>query len=109
MARLIAKARQLGRPVHLRGIPVHDIFDLLDDTALRAVFQQWPGHALAQAAHERDDKSMHPKQFREREYGMPMHEVFWYAHVADQMRSRPPAALERVMRGVEQAAADAQV
>jgi putative AbiEii toxin of type IV toxin-antitoxin system len=109
MARLMAEARRLARPMHVQGIPVHDIFDLLDDPALHAVFPRWPGRARARAAQKREGEGVHPKDFREREYGIPKHEVFWYAQVADRMRDKPPRALDRVVRAAEQLALAARL
>jgi ABC-type branched-subunit amino acid transport system ATPase component len=109
MARLIGKARQLNRPLHIEGIPVHDIFDLLTDAALRAVFPKWPGHTQARADQKRAGKGLHPKEFRERAYGIPKHDVFWYAQVADLMRRQPPRELERVVRAAETHAAAGQL
>lgn len=109
MASLIHAARRLGRPMHLHGITVHDIFDLLSDKALRDTFPKWPGHAKARVAYQRRGKHTHRKDFYEREYGIPKSEVYWYSQVAQKMRNTPPAELTRVVRDMDRLASNARL
>ena len=76
IARLIQDARANGRHVQLFGIPTHDIFDLLDDDAIRTRFPKWPGHVAAGAKYQvaTERKKVNRKDFYEAKYGIPKSE-----------------------------------
>jgi hypothetical protein len=85
------------------GIPTHDIFDLLDDGAIRQRFPTWPGHETARLEYEaaREKQRMHRKAFYEQAYGIPRDDVMYFAEVTEAMRATPPAALCDVMDELE--------
>lgn len=51
MADILMRAEQVGRSIAPVGIPVDDIFDLLDDDLLIERYPSFPGHAVARAGH----------------------------------------------------------
>jgi hypothetical protein len=88
------------------GLSVHDIFDLLDDAAIQRRFPQWPGHRAAREAFEASNETK-LKVFNERQYGIPVHEVAYFAEIADLQRGHPPAELVAVVEELERYALDA--
>jgi hypothetical protein len=103
VARLIQDARANHRHVEPFGIPKHDIFDLLNDDAIRRRFRRWPGHEAAQLEYETAIKKgrLHKKRFYEEAYGIPVDDVMYFAEVADLMRESPPEALRQLMDALE--------
>jgi hypothetical protein len=74
------------------------------------VYQAYPGHGRARAEQARSGEPKW-KAFLERQYGIPLHDVSWYARVADRMRDKDliPEELQRVMQHLEElASADRQ-
>ena len=51
MADILIRAKQVGRSITPVGIPVDDVFDLLDEELLKQRFERFPGHEKARAAH----------------------------------------------------------
>jgi energy-coupling factor transporter ATP-binding protein EcfA2 len=47
MAEILSRAQEVGRIIEPLGIPVPDIFDLLDEDLLRKRFPSFPGHSSA--------------------------------------------------------------
>lgn len=52
MADVLLRSKAVGRDILPLGIPVDDIFDLLDEDLLRERFPSFPGHSAARAAWE---------------------------------------------------------
>jgi energy-coupling factor transporter ATP-binding protein EcfA2 len=111
VAKLFREAARHRRMPEVLGIPVKDIFFLLDEDAIRETFREqrrtaqplppdnpppsypdYPDHASAQA--EFAGSSLGPewtgrrwKRFLDERYGIPFDDVSWYRRVADRMRS----------------------
>jgi hypothetical protein len=50
MARILVRAREVGRSIEPLGIVGDDIFDLIDEAVIRDRFPRFPGHDAARAA-----------------------------------------------------------
>jgi hypothetical protein len=121
LARLLVGLKELGRPRPATlAIPAKDIFDLLDEDAIRKTFRElnggdngdgrssylpFPGHRQARAEHT-TRKNEHWKQYYAHRFGMPFPDVTWYARVADRMRVAGviPPVLEHIVEDVERLA-----
>lgn len=72
MADILVRADQVGRPISPVGIPVDDIFDLLDEAVLKARFTVFPGHEEARTAHAAasNKQKINWKAFYDQAYGI---------------------------------------
>ena len=88
MADILLRAGQVGRPIAPVGIPVDDIFDLLDEAILEERFG-FPGHASARAQHEEATarKKINWKAFYGETYGIEV-EPPLFGEVGEEMARR---------------------
>lgn len=88
MADILMRAEQVGRSITPVGIPVDDIFDLLDEEILRERFG-FPGHAAARAQHEEVSarKKINWKAFYRETYGVEV-EPRLFGEVGEEMARR---------------------
>ncbi len=103
LADLELTARQFGRRVELVGHPGRDVFEILDDDAIRDCYPQYPGHT---EEHRLWDLESRPqgelKEWRERTLGVPS-TVEAYRLIAARMAEldRRPPELARVIDACE--------
>jgi len=102
MAEILQRAQEVGRAIEPLGIPVADIFDLLDEPILRARFPKFPGHAQA-----RDDwglanakQRVNWKTFYLDRYGIAVEPDLFGAIAAEMVKAgcRPPEVDDLVAR-----------
>jgi energy-coupling factor transporter ATP-binding protein EcfA2 len=107
VAKLLNEAFARGRVPEVHGIPVEDIFFLLDPQAIRDTFRElrrtddttlatttpvlheYPDHETARSEYSRTHDTWTGtrwKKFLLKRYGIPFEDVSWYARVADRMR-----------------------
>ncbi len=91
MAQILVRAKELGRDIIPVGIPVPDIFDLLDDSTITDLYPAFPGHAAARAAFDEHSETasqkMGWKAFYKDTYGIAV-EPSLFAEIGAQMAAR---------------------
>jgi hypothetical protein len=103
MAEILLRADQVGRSIVPLGIPVDDIFDLLDEDLLRERFDDFPGHAAARRAHDEATarKKVNWKAFYRDAYGIDVEpELFGEIGAAMAARNSTSAMLEELISRV---------
>ena len=119
VAKLIDLAFAQDRHPTVLGIPVDDIFFLLDPAAIRETFagrsqaldsavqyRPYADHGIARAEYDQTHDTWTGKRWKRfllDGYGIPYEDVSWYATVADRMRvaGTLPAALVEVVDALE--------
>lgn len=107
MAEILVRARDLGREIAPVGIPVPDIFDLLDDQLLCERFPKFPGHQAARLQWEQavSKQPINWKAFYRDRYDIAV-EPALFGEVAEAMAAmaaRPPE-LDQLVRRLEELA-----
>jgi hypothetical protein len=105
LAQLLKTARQAEREadIEVLSIPESDMFFMLDESVLRELYPDYPGHAEAKRAQAENPSGPGHKRFRAQAYGVPDHGGL-YAQVAELMREREivPAGLADVVSRLEE-------
>lgn len=108
VAQLRKTALAAERDIHVVGIGVPDVFDLLDEDVIQELSAgAFPGHEAARSAacKEREASGTGWKKFYERAYGLPIDRVtFERAALRMAERRRKPQALKDVLLEVERLA-----
>lgn len=89
MAQIMVRAREVGRTITPIGIPVPDIFDLLDEDVVAALYPRFPGHAAARTMWEEQnsEKAISWKKYYADAYGIVV-EPQLFAEVGAEMAKR---------------------